>query len=267
MEGDTYTVSVLNTITGCTNGAPISITIEDVSENPLITLKAKSADNYCDNTDNVGNGGLAITIEHPFPTEITPVDEDVYYIEWYRGTFTSTTSPGIAHASFLFDNASNTGTVANIGDATMETVVGDTISGLADGTYTVYVTKTGASATTPNLGCIGHATFTIINDETVITIPNVAANITVQDNENCTDPNGSIEILRVLEDGVDNPLYNLTDYTFTWTFNGGALPAGVVIAGGLSNGDLGANEITNLEQVSGHCLGGRFRATLCILTI
>ncbi|WP_258099666.1 gliding motility-associated C-terminal domain-containing protein, partial [Marinoscillum pacificum] len=248
LEGDTYTVSVLNTITGCTNGAPISITIEDVSENPLITLKAKSADNYCDNTGNVGNGGLAITIEHPFPTEITPVDEDEYYIEWYRGTFTSATSPGTGHASFLFDNASNTGTVANIGDATMETVVGDTISGLADGTYTVYVTKTGASATTPNLGCIGHATFTIINDETVITIPNVAANITVEDNENCTDPNGSIEILRVLEDGVDNPLYNLTDYTFTWTFNGGALPAGVVIAGGLSNGDLGANEITNLEQ-------------------
>ena len=248
LEGDTYTVSVLNTITGCTNGAPISITIEDVSENPLVTLKAKSADNYCDNTGNVGNGRLAITIEHPFPTKITPVDEDEYYIEWYRGTFTSATSPGIADASFLFDNASNTGTVANIGDATMETIVGDTISGLADGTYTVYVTKTGASATTPNLGCIGHATFTIINDETVITIPNVAANITVQDNENCTDPNGSIEILRVLEDGVDNPLYNLTDYTFTWTFNGGALPAGVVIAGGLSNGDLGANEITNLEQ-------------------
>ncbi|MEO1257105.1 MAG: hypothetical protein AAFY41_19810, partial [Bacteroidota bacterium] len=116
------------------------------------------------------------------------------------------------------------GTAGNVGDATVGADI-SILSGLADGTYTVYIERTGAS---PNTNCNNIATFTIGNDEPSVTI--AAADIATQDNQNCgvavTDANGFITINAITEDG-NNAAYPLSAYSFSWEIAGVAFNDGV----------------------------------------
>ncbi len=210
LSGDTYAVIVTNATTGCVSAA-IEVTIDDNQVSPTLSVETQTDDTYCDNTGEVGDGTLSIDLFHDGVQLDNPtVSAANYTVEWYRGTHTTRPAAGVLDANFLFDNQANP-PVATVGDA----LVGADISiltGLSDGTYTAYVIRTGAA---PNTGCDNIATFTIGNDEPVLTVPEVAANIDADDNTNCTAPNGAVEILRILEDAT--PI-NVTagNYTFQW---------------------------------------------------
>ncbi|MFK7954121.1 MAG: hypothetical protein AB8B73_14830, partial [Ekhidna sp.] len=232
LDAAIYSVAITNTSTQCVSTANVEIEIEDTSVNPVVQLDATTADEYCDNTDNVGNGTLNIDLSHP--NAIDPVDNTIYSIAWYRGTLA--TAPGIADNAFLFDNLGNSQGTANLlGDAAANADFTE-LTGLADGTYTVFIAKNQGSATNPNLGCTVFASFTIDNDNPTISIEN--ADITATDNENCTSPNGVVTINAISEDG-DNTAFALSNYTFTWEKDGAAFVDGT--DGNLANSGAGTN--------------------------
>src|SRR5690606_17119134 len=55
----TYTVTVQNTTSGCPpTSYTVDFEIEDNSIDPVIQLVARTADEYCDNTDDDGTGTI-----------------------------------------------------------------------------------------------------------------------------------------------------------------------------------------------------------------
>ncbi|MEQ9466991.1 MAG: gliding motility-associated C-terminal domain-containing protein, partial [Ekhidna sp.] len=245
IEGGLYSVEITNTATECTSTANIDIDIDDIQIDPVIQLVSRTADTYCVNTDNVGDGTIVIDVFHPAQIDV-PLNAAEYTIEWYRGTTVQTP----AHADFLFDNQGNSNAAPTvIGDATPN---GDftEITGMSDGQYTVFVSKNIGAVNPPNFGCDVSATFTINNDEPVLTIPNVAANIDFQDNENCTDPNGFIEILNVLEDG--NPIaVSAGNYSFQWFFDPTGANTNITGTAVVGLTEAGANNDNRIEDLTG----------------
>ena len=108
------------------------------------------------------------------------------------------------------------------------------LTGLEEGTYTVFINKNNGDASgNGNEGCQAFATFTIGSDPNVLTV-NPTTGITVVDNDNCSPADGSITIDEIIIDGVATPLVNASPYTINWTSTGtgvvGTSNAGVSIA-------------------------------------
>ena len=200
IPGGTYTVDVTNERTNCTVTA--NITITDVTSNPLVQLVTKTPDEYCATvTPNEGDGTLNIKLVHEGNN---PADSTLYTIQWYRGTGTGTLLTGALGSAVISPN-------------------GTGLSGLSAGTYTVTVTD----ANSPNLGCLTTQTFTINRDAPTYSLPLSA--MTIQDNLNCDNPNGSITIDGVRIDGVFEDFGTTTDtYTINWTGLPGTAVMGTV---------------------------------------
>ncbi|MGB3463699.1 MAG: gliding motility-associated C-terminal domain-containing protein [Cyclobacteriaceae bacterium] len=211
LEGDTYTVVITNTTTQCVTTAPITITIDDRQVNPVVNSSVLVDDSFCDNTGNAGDGQLSIEIfENGAATASDPND---FTVTWYRGNTT---------INLLS---------ANLGTAVIGGTNNTELTGLSAGQYTVEIVK---GAITPNAGCQQTVTFTIGSDQPVLTlVPSV--NFSTQDNQNCTNQNGFIEITSVQEDGVSIPLTNVPNYTFTWTNSAGNPVASVNAGTGIDN--------------------------------
>ena len=211
IPGGTYTVDVTNERTNCTVTA--NITITDVTSNPLIQLVTKTPDEYCATvTPNEGDGSLNIKLVHEGNN---PADSTLYNIQWYRGTGTGTLLTGALGSAVISPN-------------------GTGLSGLSAGTYTVTVTD----ANSPNLGCFTTQTFTINRDAPTYSLPLSA--MTIQDNLNCDNPNGSITIDGVRIDGVFEDFGTTTDtYTINWT----GLP-GTAVLGTVNFAD---DQVTGIE--------------------
>ena len=194
IDGQSYTVVATNTTTDCVSEA-ITITIQDLQENPVINASVLVDDSYCDNTGNAGDGQLTIEVfENGSTTASDPTD---FTITWYRGATTTNTL------------------AANLGTATIGGTNNTELTGLSAGDYTVVVTKD--ASTSPNAGCETTTTYTIGSDQPVLTL---TANVdyTASDNENCAgNENGAIEITSVSEDGTAVALTTAPNYTFVWT--------------------------------------------------
>ncbi|XOV95312.1 MAG: gliding motility-associated C-terminal domain-containing protein [Bacteroidota bacterium] len=197
LPGGTYQVTILNTTKGCSISA--NITIDDDTSNPLIQLVTKSADTYCTTTAFDGDGALQVKLVHEGNN---PADSTLYTFEWFRGTGVGTTL------------------ASTLGPNTVVSPNGTVVTGLSAGTYTVRVTD----ANTPNLGCVTTQTFTINRDAPTYSLP--LSVMTIQDNLNCTSPNGSITIDGLNIDGVFEDFSTTADnYTINWT----GLPGGVSV--------------------------------------
>ena len=225
VDAGTYTFNITHNTTGCTTGS-IDVVVDDIQVDPVINAAATD-DTFCDGTNNVGDGSLAITITEDGGAAITLAD---YSIEWYRGSFT--VSPTTASANFLHDDAGSA-SGANVGSAA---VGGDirTLTGLETGTYTVFITKDNGDASgNGNEGCSTFATFNVGVDQPTLTV-SLTTGVTVVDNDNCSPANGSILIDEIIIDGVPTPLVDASPYTINWTATGGGAVgtsnAGVSIA-------------------------------------
>ena len=236
LAGGTYGVTITNTLTGCVNSSPIEVVIEDIAVGPIINIDAQSDDEFCNNTTNLGDGEITISI-----------DEDGiaatlanYSITWYRGNSTAG-----ADEIFPADGGSRGTTATASGDRL-------SLTGLANGDYTVVVEKDG---TTPNAGCNTSSVINVGNSPATLTIdPTIAAgNISFDDNDNCANPNGFVELLAVSEDDVtqdgSGTTYALSDYTVTWEMNGN--PFADPADGTLTNGANGTNtRIEGLDEAT-----------------
>ncbi|MEQ8474152.1 MAG: gliding motility-associated C-terminal domain-containing protein, partial [Marinoscillum sp.] len=209
----TYTVIVTKQSTNECSSASASVTVGEDVTTPIVQIVTKTSDTYCDNTDNVGDGSLTVDIFHPSQVD-APLDNSIYTVSWYRGTHS--TAPGVGDNDFLFDNQGATqGTSTLLGDASANADFTE-LSGLKDGTYTVFVSKNGAGATEPNLNCSVVSTFNITNKEPVISIQ--SADFVITNNFNCSPFDGSIRIDTIREGSTIYAMStNSGNYTFTWT--------------------------------------------------
>ena len=196
LASGTYVATVTNNRTNCSVSA--SITIKDITSNPLIQLAAKSSDEYCVGaTANEGSGSLTVNINHEGNPTASLAN---YNITWYRG---SSATPGnelftVANQGSAIDNSSATQMI---------------LDSLSTGKYTVVVSKNGS----PNSGCQATNTFTINRDEPTYSLPLSA--MTITNNFNCDNPNGSIRIDGVVIDGVFQSFSSpgSDSYTINWT--------------------------------------------------
>ncbi|MCP4475678.1 MAG: hypothetical protein GY821_14160, partial [Gammaproteobacteria bacterium] len=228
LDAGTYTISVTNEVTGCQTSiiTEIDVVLDDVTEDPIIATIAKTEDSYCVNTGNIGDGTVEIDVTHT--ATILPINAANYTIEWYRGSFTLGTKPAAGDAAtFIFDNqATPDGVAAIVGDVAQDPANAAAdytqLIGMADGTYTVYISKN-VAAGAPNIGCESIATITIGDNPATLTI-DPAIDLDFANNFNCSSPNGFIELLSVSEDGVAQDggagEYSLSDYTITWEVGG-----------------------------------------------
>jgi len=95
----------------------------------------------------------------------------------------------------------------NVPTATSGGTNGELISNLLAGDYYVRVTD----IVTPNNNCITESYYTVLEDTPLITIS--SDEIVLTPNTNCVNPNGSVVVNSVMEDGVQMPLAN---YEFEW---------------------------------------------------
>jgi hypothetical protein len=112
----------------------------------------------------------------------------------------------------------NTGnSIAGVSDAFLDTTNFATIGA---GDYFFTVTKL-ASAARPGVGCESAPLRADIFDQH--TNPNVIFNLITNTSCDPSNPNGEVFATAFENDGTDTDIY-----TFVWTYNGGALPAGVI---------------------------------------
>ena len=228
LDSGNYTVTATNTVTGCVTDATFSIGLDDIGVNPAITLVTKTADAFCDNTGERGDGTVEIAVSE----DGSPANLANYTIEWYRG---NSTDPD--DQIFPAEGANTLrGSARDVSAGSDFTQ----LDSLASGNYTVVVTKDPATA--PNAGCSVTSVFNITIDQPTLTI--AQADVNSQDNQNCANPNGYVTITAVSEDG-NNALFPLSDYAFAWEKDGVAFVDGT--DGSISD-SLGAvgNSIINL---------------------
>ncbi|WP_425391329.1 gliding motility-associated C-terminal domain-containing protein [Ekhidna sp.] len=209
-----YEIEIVNDATGCST--TYNFTIQDNTVDPIVSLSAKTADTYCDGTNNTGDGSITIEIDD----EGVTTNLADFSVEWYRGTYT--TAPGTGDDDFIADDADADDTNSGNTNAGSALVNGNILSldGLENGTYTVFITKdNGNTSATDNQGCSTFATFTINSDQPVLTV-SATSGITVVDNDNCTPENGSITIDEIIVDGTPVALDNTSPYTINWTATG-----------------------------------------------
>ncbi|MEL6560231.1 MAG: hypothetical protein AAFQ94_18730, partial [Bacteroidota bacterium] len=192
LDAGEYTVIVTNDETSCVSET-IALIVEDAIEVIEVQLVVMGGDQFCDNSGNVGNGFLEISILEGG----SPADLSDYTVEWYRGN-------GLVNQIFPVDGGTR-GTAALISTTS--------IVGLSNGEYTVVVTK--SAATSPGAGCQVIGTFTVDSDLVDVSL-NQSMGIVKQANTNTTGtPNGFIEIVAVSEGGVEVAV-NPTNYSFNW---------------------------------------------------
>ncbi|MBC6426201.1 MAG: gliding motility-associated C-terminal domain-containing protein [Ekhidna sp.] len=219
----TYYLQLENNTTGCESDL-IEFFIDEEAEDPVINLESKNPDTFCAG-NNRGDGTLAVNIFYDGAQIDNPTTNAAeYVVEWYRGTFRSRPAAGTGDASFLFDNQGNVGTVPNIGDAAQGADI-SVLSGLADGTYSVYVNKTG---TEPYTGCNTIATFTIDPNDDYYFLAIDFIQSEVEADTICTGtPSGTITINDASITG------NLNDFTIE------------VREGSVTGAHIGASPFTN----------------------
>ena len=192
LEAGEYGVIVTDTETGCASGM-ITLLVEDAIEVADIQLDVTTADQYCDNFGNAGNGTLEISISD----SSGPVNLSDYTVEWYRGN-------GTSNQIFPVDGGTR-------GTATLLNTT--SIAGLSSGEYTVVVTK--STLISPGAGCQVMGTFTVDSDVLDVTLSQ-STGVVKQANTNATaTPNGFIEIVAVSEGGVEVAVSS-SNYSFNW---------------------------------------------------
>ena len=197
----TYHVVARHLASGC-ESVPFEVGVDDVATGPVLSITNITDDTSCDTDVNEGNGSIAFSITHA-------VDGDYNY-QWYAGTDNTPTNA-------LTDNgaiANSNGTVSGPGAYT-----NITLNGIGAGTYSLEVTD----VTAPNNNCVSFITV-IVNERISRPTLVVANNMTIQNNQNCDSPNGSIEVTSIRENGAD-VMVTLTNYTFAWFKNGVAFDA------------------------------------------
>lgn len=199
-----YQIDIVSDLTGCITS--YAFTIIDNSVNPIINLTTSANDTFCDNTGNVGNGAVTIEIDDEGSTA-TLTD---FSVEWYRGILA--VAPGLTDPDFIANDIGNAAG-ANVGTAVAG---GDilTLTGLATGTYTVFIDKNNGGIS--SLGCTAVTTITVDSMPDILSV-NATTSYTVMDNDNCTPLNGSIIINEVILNGVPVTLVDASPYTITWT--------------------------------------------------
>ncbi len=193
---DTYYLQITNVAaangTGCAQAAAdfIEFVIEDQTVDPIINLTGLAIeDTYCDNTGNVGDGSLSISITDDGVAG-TPTD---FTITWYRGTISG------ANEIFPADGGSRGSATAN-GTLT-------TLSDLATGDYTVVINKDlGDTPGTGNSGCTTTAVFNVGSNSNIPTIDVSTIQSNTEVDSLCVGSSGTLIINDADIDG------NLDDY-------------------------------------------------------
>ncbi|MFT6866837.1 MAG: gliding motility-associated-like protein, partial [Cyclobacteriaceae bacterium] len=228
---------------------------------PVVQAVTKTADTFCSNTGNTGDGAITINITD----DGAPATLGNYSVEWYRGT--KATNPGNTDADFIADDIV-TAAGANAGTAAINGGI-LSLQGLATGTYTVFIDKNNGG--TSNLGCLASATFNIVNDRKfpVINIPETQLTA----NTTCVNPgNGSISLKasNIKVGGVaQNDLANY-DITITstsgFTIDGNASPYTPVIGVGTTSFAFGAlsadNYLIKIENKTTGCPSTSYSAVI-----
>ncbi|MEP0270236.1 gliding motility-associated C-terminal domain-containing protein, partial [Ekhidna sp.] len=243
---DTYYLQITNTAaangTGCTQPAAdfIEFIIEDETVNPIINLATSIIeDTFCDNTGNVGDGEISISI----------VDEGVaatsadYTITWYRGAVLA------ANEIYPVDGGTR-------GSATIN-ATSTILSDLATGDYSVVVTKDlGDTPVTGNEGCTATAAFNVGSMDNIPTIDVVAIQARTEPDTLCVGNSGTLII-----NDVDVSSSDLTDFEiriFTGAVGVGELvgsPYTNIAATSISYTDLAANDyFITAENTTTGCL-------------
>ena len=247
LAAGTYRIDIEDDLTGCVTS--YQFTILDTTLDPVISLDTRSDDTYCDGPNNIGDGAITINLTEDGGAPITLTD---YSVAWYRGTFLI--EPGILDPDFLHDDVGNVGTPANVGSASVGVDI-LSLDELEAGTYTVFAIKDNGDASgNGNEGCDVFATFTIDADQPSLTVNSTS--IRVEDNDNCTPPNGLIRINQITIDGVTTPLNDASPYNITWTVPGIGTPGtsnpGVSIANDQLTGvDAGTYSFTITHNTTG----------------
>ncbi len=194
---DTYYVQITNTAavngTGCAQAAAdfIEFIIEDETVNPIINLaSAIVQDTYCDNTGNVGDGSVAISITDD-GVAATPTD---FTITWYRGA--------IAAGNEIFPaDAGSRGSATANGTLT-------TLSDLAEGDYSVVIVKDlGDTPGTGNEGCTSTAVFNVGSMDDIPTLDDVSIQARTAPDTLCIGNSGTLII-----NDADVSTGDLTDF-------------------------------------------------------
>ena len=160
----------------------VEFVIEDETVDPIINLAGTiTKDTFCDNTGNVGNGEIAISINDDGVAG-TPGD---FTITWYRGTIS------VGNEIFPADGGTR-GSATASGDLT-------TISDLATGNYTVMITKDlGDTPGTGNEGCTSTAVFNVGSADDIPTLNVSAIQARTEPDTICVGtPSGTL----IIEDG------------------------------------------------------------------
>ncbi|WP_221409436.1 gliding motility-associated C-terminal domain-containing protein [Marinoscillum furvescens] len=215
LEAGTYTLNFSNNTTGCpSTSIDFEFEITDESVEPVIQQTARTADTYCVNGVDgyTGDGSLTLRIRED-GADATLSD---YTVQWYRGT--SVPAGTTTDANFLADESTAIGSNSGQANAGSAYVDGNILSldSLSAGSYTVIVEKVSG---TDNLGCSHTNTFEVASDPAQLTI-DLSTQVTFDDNYNCENPNGYIQITGVSEDNATP--FSIADYSFSWEKDGSA---------------------------------------------
>ncbi|MEQ6165614.1 gliding motility-associated C-terminal domain-containing protein, partial [Ekhidna sp. MALMAid0563] len=214
VNAGTYSFFIQHNTTGCATGT-IDVEVEDLQVNPVIS-GTSTEDTYCDNTGNVGDGSLSISIDDEGPA--TTAD---YTITWYRGT--------IAPANEIFpaDGGSRGATAGANADLTG-------LTGLATGDYTVVITKDlGDTPGTGNEGCSATAVFNVGSMDNIPTIDVAAIQANTEPDSLCTGNSGTLII-----NDADVSTGDLGDFEIR------------IYTGALGVGELAGSPHTNIAATS-----------------
>ncbi|MFY0628226.1 MAG: gliding motility-associated C-terminal domain-containing protein, partial [Reichenbachiella sp.] len=171
---------------GTCNSSTLPFTIFDNSVAPVVTFTVDEVDTYCGTAAAVGGSG-----------QITANGQNAagtYTFEWFYGSGVGTT---LAASGIPTQGTSGTN--------------GQTATGLPDGTYTVRITDN---------NCLATAEIVLGEDTPEISLDIASIlDVDVDPNTNCYsaagfEGTGAIQILNVMEDGVDN---GIAGYEFTWS--------------------------------------------------
>ena len=216
---DRYYVVASNISNGCITPS-FEVDIIDNTSAPVVSITSSTADTSC-KTGNQGDGSITFAVSAP------QLNTDYTY-QWYPGVDTSGTA--------LTDGGTISGSSGTINGATNGSYTA-TITGLNTGSYTVHV----VDAADPNHTCSTISTIYINEDITRPTL--VASNIVLQDNQNCSTPNGYFEITSVSERGAPNRV--LTAYSYAWFESDGTTPINGVLS------DVGAGTDNRVDGLIG----------------
>ncbi len=185
-SGIDYYVQATNTTSNCATSLA-QFTINNIATSPLVAELAITPNTQCTGAV-LPDGSITIDIDGG----TSPAN---YLIEWFEG------------------NVVGTALGTTVLTASAGGVNGEIVTGLTAGDYTVRVTD----QVNPDVGCETIAVFRIMDNQPIITIR--ASDVIITQNTNCLNPDGSMIVNSVLEDGIPMPIANyefeLLDDTYT----------------------------------------------------